>query len=609
MKYLRRLASYFLKTLIIFVVLIRTVIFLLKGVWRGKLWQRFKKLVALIYSSLFQFQRALKNYEEEGLDDFFFNSPYNQKALLKIRHLAEGLHSLLPNAADFFYSFIVVVDHPTPENFKLFLQSAIEQSAPHKEILIGFKGRQQENVYAVYRKFSLEHPHLFSDFSFEESSSSSIANQLAEKAKGNYLILANEEGLMRPDMLYRYEQTVRLLQHKGHLIVYGKEARINKRGRVEDTTESTKLESLDLPYLFYNFYHGALLISKNLWQKLEGFDEAYEGAALYDLILRAGKEQCHFVKVPVLLSLIREDRLTEEKQLSDCQAAMHAFKTYLSNSGLSWQVSPGYFWGSLRAEPSLEILPHVHVIIPYKNQKDLTLNAIHHILRQKNVKVVVTAVDNRSEDLSIREEIRKLGCEVLAINEPFNYSRLNNLAVQYSQVGHECDLLFFMNNDVDLEENALLEMCRWIHQPRIGTVGCRLHYPDGLLQCGGVDINLEWPKRYTGWDILQKKLPFQDLDIQRILRISDGVNGASLLIRKALFLEIEGFDEIWYPIAHSDTNLSAKIKNKGLLNFYTPFAYGVHHETVTREVSFMEDYENSAWLDEQYFSAKSLIGA
>ena len=51
----------------------------------------------------------------------------------------------------------------------------------------------------------------------------------------------------------------------------------------------------------------------------------------------------------------------------------------------------------------------------------------------------------------------------------------------------------------------------------------------------------------------------------------------------------------WYPIGYSDTNLAMKLAAKGLKCFYTPYAAGIHHESVSRQAS-IEDFENSWWL-------------
>jgi len=65
-----------------------------------------------------------------------------------------------------------------------------------------------------------------------------------------------------------------------------------------------------------------------------------------------------------------------------------------------------------------------------------------------------------------------------------------------------------LNNDVELEKNAILEMSRWIEQPNIGIVGCRLHYPNGLLQHGGVGIHPVGPNWRVTWEHIEKMRRF-----------------------------------------------------------------------------------------------------
>ncbi len=216
------------------------------------------------------------------------------------------------------------------------------------------------------------------------------------------------------------------------------------------------------------------------------------------------------------------------------------------------------------------------------------------MLEQRNTCFKITAIDNESEDSSIADEIRALNGEVISVKEPFNYSRLNNLAVEMTQTSQECDILLFLNNDVELQPDALEEMLRWVNQPQIGLVGCRLHYPDGRLQHGGVKLILQGGEKMH-WEHIEKLRTLEELNISNMLGVVDAVTGACAMMKRATFIEVGGFDEIWYPIGYSDTNLAIKIAAKGLKCFYTPYAMGVHHESISRKES-IEDYESSWWL-------------
>ena len=153
----------------------------------------------------------------------------------------------------------------------------------------------------------------------------------------------------------------------------------------------------------------------------------------------------------------------------------------------------------------LKNIPHVHVVILYKNQLNITVSAVDHVLKQVGVNVKITAIDNNSTDSTIAKKLQEMGVEVIRVEEPFNYSRLNNIAVHQTKIGANCENILFLNNDVDLDSNALLEMCRWIEQPGIGLVGCRLNYPNGLLQHGGVIIETSRAAFIKSWHHVWKK--------------------------------------------------------------------------------------------------------
>jgi hypothetical protein len=67
----------------------------------------------------------------------------------------------------------------------------------------------------------------------------------------------------------------------------------------------------------------------------------------------------------------------------------------------------------------------------------------------------------------------------------------------------------------------------------------------------------------------------------RIIHNLSAVTAACLMMRKDLFTAIEGFD-INYSHAFNDVDLCMKIRQKGFLILYTPYAELYHHEFKTR---------------------------
>ena len=59
------------------------------------------------------------------------------------------------------------------------------------------------------------------------------------------------------------------------------------------------------------------------------------------------------------------------------------------------------------------------------------------------------------------------------------------------------------------------------------------------------------------------------------------VTGACMMVPRRVFEEIDGFDE-QLPVALNDVDLCLRLRQRGYLIVYTPFALLYHHESGTR---------------------------
>lgn len=559
-----------------------------------------KRCAWLYVTYMNHFSNTLRE-ESKDLGDF------KGKSKQKLKKTASGLHSLLPTDPRFTYSILITIpDHASPIFFKKALEAALDQTPPSLEVLIGFHTPQSKEFEDILAAFQLTHPNQLKRIAIDNISSavhkSEILNQLAKAATGHFLLLFNGIDWIRPDLLYRFEQTLRLLPFPEATVLYCNEYQINESDHPIPLTHLSKPERPHFPYLFADDIGNGLLIPKALWEHVNGLRGDF---GTYDLSLRLDLAGAHFYNIPLFLYACRPTPNHPIAAQAAEKAGIQALQEYVQFKQLNWNITPGYLSGTFRALPKITEAS-IHVIVPFKDQKELTLCAIKSALKQKNVRLKITAIDNGSSDHTISQELRTLGVEVLTINEPFNYSRLNNLAVAQTEIGQKCENLLFLNNDVDLEEDAIAEMSRWIDQPQIGMVGCRLHYPDGSLQHGGVDLYPRGPITRMTWEHVERFSTFdKTMNVTKKLRITKAVTAACAMVKRQTFLEIGGFDEVWYPIAYSDTNLAVKLALRGLRCLYTPYAIGIHHESVSRSCDNIEDYENSAWLHQLYLTRGS----
>jgi GT2 family glycosyltransferase len=412
-----------------------------------------------------------------------------------------------------------------------------------------------------------------------------------------------EEDWLRPDFLLRCEQTLRIFPDAEKKVLYCNLNKISDKGYFLPNSEYRQPKQLCFPFFFYPFVEKGLLIPAALWKQTGGINLQHKGAEYEHLLLQLDVAGATFQHIPLNLYSIRFS--VKQGENKSQAALLQVLEHYSKSKRLNWQWLPGYQAPSVRAIPALPRYS-IQIVIPYKDQKELTMKCMHSLMRQEDVQFQVTAVDDCSKDASIAQEIERMGGEIISIQEPFNYSRLNNLAVKLTQKAKHCEVVLFLNNDVELEPNALSEMLRWVDQPQIGMVGCRLHYPDGRLQHGGVGINFHGREEMR-WEHIEKLRRFDEMKVTKALGIFDAVTAACAMMKRQTFLEVGGFDEIWYPIGYSDTNLAVKVAARGLKCFYTPYAVGVHHESVSRKSS-IEDYENSWWLHHLLMDSERVKG-
>lgn len=542
---------------------------LVRGFKKGYVITHLKTMLALLRVHTIHFLRALDSHQR-------LLSQMGEKNLEKLYATTKGLHALLPSNPLFTYSILIEVDPNTKlEQLQSTIHACLKQTAPSYEILIGYKSHEIQK-----QNFSEQCRFIFCE--------NEIFNDLAEEAKGNYLILVKAGDWLRPDLLFRYEQTLRLLPSPEKTVLTCNEFLINRQDRYIAGSEIVKPDHYSFPYVFVDDFYSHFLIPSKLWKTIKGLRQEFKSHQYYDLILRLDTIGAKVHTVPFFL-------YAHPKQTHPSKSTLgiEALAEYVQAKNLSWKIVEGLYPNSYRAIPELKAVPNVQVIIPFKDQKELTLKTVHSVLGQKGVQTYITALDNNSNDASISESLQSLGVEVIKVSEPFNFSRLNNLAVKNTATAKHCEYLLFLNNDVELNADALLEMSRWAAQPQVGIVGCRLHYPNGLVQHGGIDLTA------MGWENTATGKPLQSSRSAQTLRVSHAVTAACALMKRKTFDEIQGFDEIWYPIAYSDTHLAVKVQAKGLLCLYTPFATGIHYESQSRNLQHIEDFESSLWLHDK----------
>jgi hypothetical protein len=193
----------------------------------------------------------------------------------------------------------------------------------------------------------------------------------------------------------------------------------------------------------------------------------------------------------------------------------------------------------------------------------------------------VIVVDNASADGSAEMVAKDFPwVKLIASNRNLGFGTANNRGAELTSG----EVLFFLNDDTVLGENTLkLVYDKVIGDPTIGVLGTRLTNPDGSHQ----DSVRRYPRLADHLLLLLKLHNFfpnlgpvrryfaRDFDYSKEQEV-DQVMGASMVMRRDVFLAAGGFDErffVWYE----EVDLQKRVHEQQKLRIvYSPLTEIVH---------------------------------
>lgn len=247
--------------------------------------------------------------------------------------------------------------------------------------------------------------------------------------------------------------------------------------------------------------------------------------------------------------------------------------------------------------------PLVSLIIPTRDQLALLKNCIEGLLTGTDYPALeIIVVDNDShqpETLEYLEQIAERGVKVLRYPHAFNYSAINNWAVEQAKGS----ILGLVNNDIQvLDPSWLKEMLSQLLRPGVGAVGAKLIWPNGMVQHGGVVVGINSLAAHIGnyWD--QQDAGY--LGLNQVARELSAVTAACLLVRKADYQRLEGLDVAAFPVAFNDVDFCLRLAQQGLRLIWTPFARLIHTESASRGKEDAPSKTARAYREQSNFMAR-----
>ncbi|MCI8799480.1 MAG: glycosyltransferase [Lachnospiraceae bacterium] len=438
-------------------------------------------------------------------------------------------------------------------------------------------------------------------------------NACLEMATGEFIGLFDQDDILHPSVLYEY---VKAINEQNADYLYCDETTFRSGNIDHMLTMHFKPDFAPDNLRANNYICHFSVFARTLLDGKELFRTRFDGSQDHDMILRLTDNAQKIVHVPRLMYYWRSHPGSTASNIEAkpyaIEAAKGAVAEHLRKHGYEhFKIeSTRAFETIFRIRYQIIGTPKISVIIANKDHAEDLCRCVTSILEKStydNYEIII--VENNSSTKEIeeyysrilgfeyRQALEKCGKEseqtrdtdpvlrsgdgrisIAVYRGDFNYSAINNLGVKYASG----EYVLLLNNDTEvITVNWMEELLMYAQREDVGAVGAKLYYGDKTIQHAGVVLGLG-AHRTAGHSHYRQHR--QNLGYMgRLCYAQDvsAVTGACLLVRKERYLSVGGLDKS-FAVSLNDVDFCLKLREKGLLNVFTPFAELFHYESASR---------------------------
>jgi glycosyltransferase involved in cell wall biosynthesis/GT2 family glycosyltransferase len=484
-------------------------------------------------------------------------------------------------------SVVLPVYNPDLKILAAAIESAEHQTYEHWELCLADDASTNPDVRPFLEAKARADSRVKLTFRRKNGHISACSNSAIALATGEWCALLDQDDTLAANALALV--ALEIERHPDAGLFYSDEDKIDAADRRSNPFFKTDWN----PELFLgqNFINHLGVYRTELLRAISGFREGFEGSQDYDLALRCVErlEPGQVRHIPRILYHWRAVKgslaaVADAKPYAK-EAARRAIADHLKRRGVAARVEacPENIESHRVVYELPQPRPSVSIIIPARDRVNLLercLASVRDVTDYGPTEIII--IDNGSTEAATLEFLRcqrqQGDTRIVPGGGAFNFSRLINRGVAAAQG----EVLALLNNDMEATEPGWLrEMVSHAMRSGIGAVGARLWYPDGTLQHGGVILGLggvaghafpRIPRGHPGY--FNRAWLQQDCS---------AVTGACLVVRREVFENAGGLDEVNLAISFNDVDFCLRLRAAGLRNIWTPYANLIHVESASRK--------------------------
>lgn len=480
------------------------------------------------------------------------------------------------------FSIVVPLYNTHPRYLREMINSVQNQTYPYWELCMADgSDNEHSEVEEICRKYAVEDKRIKYKKLTANYGISCNTNAALDMAEGDYIALLDHDDIIHGSALFAVAEEI-----------------INKGADFIYTDEATFIMALKRIYIpcykpdyapdnlrGVNYICHFTVFKRELLKKTGGFCPEFDGSQDYDMMLKLTEHAERIVHIPKILYYWRgipgSTAVDANAKPYVDPAGIEALKGHLERTGLEGDVMQAIFPVMYRIRYKLNGTPLVSIIIPNKDNKDILETCINSIMNKTSYSnreiIIVENGSIESETFEYYKELEKNNrIKIVNWGGDFNYPLINNFGAGFARG----EYYLLLNNDTEVISSEWIEeMLMLAQREDVGIVGAKLYYPDGKIQHAGVGITFPGAA-----DSYHKNYERDDVGYYgRLTYVQNftAVTGACMMIPRNVWDEVGGLDEK-LPVAFNDIDICMRVRKKGYLVVWTPFAELYHYESYTR---------------------------